>query len=118
MKNKFLFPVILFAGIMVINLSVNQVYGQTTQDKQVKQQTGMYICPTHSEVVQDKAGNCPKCGVKLVEKKDTSKCEMHQKKDSTCTKHDHEKMMNDSTTMKKCHMKQDSTSINHDHMEM
>lgn len=28
-----------------------------------------YTCPMHPEVVQDAPGNCPKCGMKLVEKK-------------------------------------------------
>ena len=28
-----------------------------------------YTCPMHSEVVSDKPGNCPKCGMALVEKK-------------------------------------------------
>ena len=28
-----------------------------------------YTCPMHPEVVQEKPGNCPKCGMKLVEKK-------------------------------------------------
>ena len=28
-----------------------------------------YTCTMHPEVVQDKPGNCPKCGMKLVEKK-------------------------------------------------
>ncbi len=28
-----------------------------------------YTCPMHTDVVQDKPGNCPKCGMKLVEKK-------------------------------------------------
>ena len=28
-----------------------------------------YTCPMHPEVVQDKEGSCPKCGMKLVEKK-------------------------------------------------
>jgi len=28
-----------------------------------------YTCPMHPEVVQDKPGNCPKCNMKLVEKK-------------------------------------------------
>jgi hypothetical protein len=29
-----------------------------------------YTCSMHPEVVQDKPGNCPKCGMKLVEKKE------------------------------------------------
>ena len=28
-----------------------------------------YTCPMHSEVVKDAPGDCPKCGMKLVEKK-------------------------------------------------
>ena len=28
-----------------------------------------YTCPMHPEVVQDKPGSCPKCAMKLVEKK-------------------------------------------------
>lgn len=27
-----------------------------------------YTCPMHPEIVQDKSGNCPRCGMKLVEK--------------------------------------------------
>jgi len=33
---------------------------------------GQYTCPMHPEVVSDKAGNCPKCGMTLVPKKDMS----------------------------------------------
>ena len=29
----------------------------------------MYTCPMHPEVIQDKPGKCPKCGMNLVEKK-------------------------------------------------
>lgn len=33
------------------------------------QQTGtIYTCPMHPEVKPDKPGNCPKCGMNLIEK--------------------------------------------------
>ena len=31
--------------------------------------TAKYTCPMHPEVVKDKPGDCPKCGMKLVEKR-------------------------------------------------
>jgi hypothetical protein len=111
MKSKLLFLIILVAGLLFINYSVGQVYGQTPQNKPVKQQTVMYTCTMHPEVIQDHPGNCPKCGMKLVEKKDKSKGDMHHSLDSIMMKHDHKKMMHDSTNMKKCDMKHDSASM-------
>lgn len=32
-------------------------------------QAKQYTCPMHPEVVQDKPGKCPKCGMDLVEKR-------------------------------------------------
>ena len=29
----------------------------------------IYTCPMHPEVIKDAPGDCPKCGMKLVEKK-------------------------------------------------
>ena len=40
----------------------------------------VYTCPMHSEVVQDKPGKCPKCGMDLTAKevkKDVYICPMH-----------------------------------------
>jgi len=118
MKTKFLLSVILIAGLLLANFSVNQVYGQKPQNELVKQQTLMYTCSMHPEIVQDHPGNCPKCGMKLVEKKDLSKGVIHQENDSIMMKHDHMIMTHDSTMMKKDKMMHDSTSVKHDQMKM
>jgi len=34
-----------------------------------KQPTTVYTCPMHPEVISDKPGRCPNCGMKLVPKK-------------------------------------------------
>ena len=42
---------------------------QTNQAAQKDAQTVHYTCSMHPEVLQDKPGDCPKCGMKLVEKR-------------------------------------------------
>jgi Flp pilus assembly protein CpaB len=39
------------------------------QPAQKSEKAVQYTCSMHPEVVQDKPGDCPKCGMKLVEKK-------------------------------------------------
>lgn len=110
MKNKFIYSVILVGGLLFAGSSGNTVYSQTPQNTPAKRQTMKYTCPMHSEVVSDKPGNCPKCGMTLVEKKDMKMDKMH---DSTTMKKDEMKKMHDSTTMKKDQMKMkpDSTTM-------
>ena len=118
MKSKFLFPLILIAGLMLGNFSSYQVNGQTPKNKTEKQQTVKYTCPMHPEVSMDKPGKCPKCETTLVKKGAMKKSEM--KGDSTMMKHDHKKMMQDSTKMKKGEMKMmhDSTKMKKGEMKM
>ena len=99
MKIKFLFPVVLFAGLMFVNFSIGQVNGQAPQDKVIKLKASKYTCPMHPEVVQDMPGKCPKCGGQLVEKREMplEPAPMPQEKDSTMKK---EHKMIDTTTTK------------------
>ncbi|MEP7376119.1 MAG: copper-translocating P-type ATPase [Chitinophagaceae bacterium] len=60
-----------------------------------------YTCPMHPEIVQDKPGNCPKCGMNLVPVKDETKNpgSPHQHTESNPSMghagHDHHAMMID-----------------------
>jgi Heavy metal binding domain len=50
--------------------SHNENPGQSTGEATSKNgQTVHYTCSMHPEVLQDKPGDCPKCGMKLVEKR-------------------------------------------------
>lgn len=41
----------------------------------------MYTCPMHPEVISDKPGKCPKCGMALVLKEEKPKLKVHQTED-------------------------------------
>ncbi len=116
MKSKLLFSAILVSGLMLVNFSVNQAYGQTPQNKPVKPQTAKYTCPMHPEVEQDRPGKCPKCGMVLVRNKDMKKG-TYNANDSLNMEKDHMKMRRDSTNMKKGHMMKDTTLRNKDYMK-
>jgi Heavy metal binding domain len=45
-------------------------HGETVQAPEMKSGAVTYACPMHPEVQSDKPGNCPKCGMKLVPKKE------------------------------------------------
>ena len=42
---------------------------QVNVNEEEKEQQKVYTCPMHPEILSDKPGNCPKCGMKLVPKK-------------------------------------------------
>lgn len=82
MKNKFLPSIVQIIGCMLISISFSMVYSQTVQSYPVSLKIAIYACPKHPEVVQDHFGNCPKCGMKLVNNMDMSKTHVNQYNDS------------------------------------
>ena len=92
---------ILFVCSMIIAIMTTSLLTASSFDPQQgkkvvtpsKVQKDVYTCPMHPEIVKDKAGTCPKCGMDLV-KKDVKAvvytCPMHpevkQEKMGTCPK--------------------------------
>lgn len=60
---------ILFSGITVFaaNLPVKSA-ADTAKTKKTKTVKVQYTCTMHPEVLSDKPGKCPKCGMTLVKK--------------------------------------------------
>ena len=105
MKSKILFPLVFFAGLLFVSLSVYPFNGRTLDNKTIIQQGVKYTCPSHPEVVQDVPGSCPKCGMVLVEKTEMSNVEMNRAKDSVIMNQDNMKMNQDTSTVKSDKMK-------------
>jgi len=72
MKSTFGFSKILLVGLLLAGFSTFPISSQTS-DKKVVKVIVQYTCPMHPEVISDTPGECPKCGMKLVEKKLVSK---------------------------------------------
>ena len=64
-KRAFLVLVLTAAILGTGGVSLTGCKDSATATEQAKQ----YTCPMHPEVVQDKPGKCPKCGMELVEKR-------------------------------------------------
>lgn len=102
MKRFIIFSTVLLIGFIFTSFS-NTVNAQTTTKKSATEQqvAKKYICTMHPEVVMDKPGKCPKCGMNLVEKTDIKESGMH-KMHKMQNMNDSTMMKKDSTKMKKC----------------
>jgi hypothetical protein len=61
---------LMIAALTILSVSL---YAQTGKSKKAKTKAKteavQYTCPMHPEVISDKPGKCPKCGMDLVVKK-------------------------------------------------
>ncbi len=68
MKKSLLIFSFVLLGVTVLNsCGSNSAKEKPSATKEVA--SVQYTCPMHSEVISDKPGDCPKCGMALVEKK-------------------------------------------------
>lgn len=87
MKTRMIYSLILVFGLTLGGSTFSNAYGQTPKKTEIKAPAVKYTCPMHPEVIKDKPGKCPKCGMTLVVKKEVKKMKPENKKDSTKMKH-------------------------------
>ncbi|HMG83324.1 MAG TPA: heavy metal-binding domain-containing protein [Ferruginibacter sp.] len=58
--------IILLVAIISISTAFSQDIASKTKAKQDTTSQGQYTCPMHPEVISNKPGKCPKCGMDLV----------------------------------------------------
>ena len=68
MKKNWILPALM---VLALGVAIGATGCNKTEPKQSGDHSHQYTCPMkeHADVISDKPGNCPKCGMKLVEKK-------------------------------------------------
>ena len=112
MRSIILFLATILISFVIIFYSCGQSLGPAKKIVAEQQFTKKYTCTMHPEVITDKPGNCPKCGMELVEMKAESKVDTtnQMKHESKCPRHNG-KMGQDSTKEKKCGSTHNSSTM-------
>ena len=60
--------VLLFMVISIIGFAIYYFAIKSNNHRNHEHQNEVYTCPMHPEIIKDKPGNCPICGMALVKK--------------------------------------------------
>jgi len=87
MKTKFLITAVSIAVFGMSNVQAQEKDGHNHDHSKMEMSKKEYACPMHADVKSDKPGECPKCGMALVEQK--MKMDMSEKAAAsfTCPMH-------------------------------
>lgn len=66
-KSMFVLATFLLSSVFISSCSERTADTKTTDSTETSKV--VYTCPMHPEVISDKPGKCPKCGMDLVIKK-------------------------------------------------
>jgi hypothetical protein len=69
LKQKAIVTLVTMTGIASLALAGCSASDRNNSSARSTNQAAHYTCSMHPEVAQDKPGDCPKCGMKLVEKR-------------------------------------------------
>ena len=73
--NNYLKYILVFAVISIIGFAIYFFAVKSGNHSANSHQTEVYTCPMHPEIIRDKPGNCPICGMVLVKKITESQAE-------------------------------------------
>lgn len=109
MKKYMINLIVLTGGLAFATIFASAQY-MRQQEPVLEQQQVQYTCPMHPEVMSNKPGKCPICGMALVKGTDDQKgIMMNRMDDSTGMMHGHGmNVMGDSTHIMYDHMMSDS----------
>lgn len=66
--NKYIKFSLAFIGIFIIGIAIYFFATKSDNHSEMEHQNEVYTCSMHPEIIRDKPGNCPICGMTLVKK--------------------------------------------------
>ena len=66
--NKYIKYSLAFIGIFIIGIAIYFFAKKSDNHSEMEHQNEVYTCSMHPEIIRDKPGNCPICGMNLVKK--------------------------------------------------